>query len=147
MINIERLWTSMHIGDVSWILFFDPRRDLLRKQSQKETVAQSPGADLRATPKSESKSLWVFGSKLLGWKMPKNEPAISLKTFNLPSDPEVLLNVVQTHTMLSCSRGTLYNLIRSGEIKPIKIRSSTRFRRSEIDRFISARTAQSSSQN
>jgi excisionase family DNA binding protein len=79
--------------------------------------------------------------------MPKRQNSAADITTAIPPDALALLNVAQAQTILCISRGTLYNLIRSGEIKPIKIRSSTRFRRSEIDRFISARTAQSSSQN
>jgi excisionase family DNA binding protein len=64
------------------------------------------------------------------------------QTFQTYADQDTLLNIEQTMAVLSCSRGTLYNLISDGEIKPSKIRSSTRFRRSEIDKFISERTTQ-----
>jgi excisionase family DNA binding protein len=54
-----------------------------------------------------------------------------------------LLDVNQAMGILCCSRGTVYNLIRGGDIRPIKVRSSTRFQRSEIERFISERAQQS----
>lgn len=64
------------------------------------------------------------------------------QTFQTYTDQDTLLNIEQTMAVLSCSRGTVYNLVRNGEIKPSKIRSSTRFRRSEIDKFISERPSQ-----
>ena len=74
--------------------------------------------------------------------MERQQSEILNNTFQVYPDPDTLLNIEQTLTALSCSRGTLYNLIRDGEIKPSKIRSSTRFRRSEIERFISERPTQ-----
>jgi excisionase family DNA binding protein len=67
----------------------------------------------------------------------KNNPHEN-KLIGVAADPLALLNVEQARLLLGCSRGTLYNVIRSGEIRPIKIRSSTRFRRSEIERYLSA---------
>lgn len=62
-------------------------------------------------------------------------------------DPLTLLNVAQAQAVLCISRGTLYNLLRSGEISCIKIRSATRFQRSELNRFVSEKANPSSTQN
>lgn len=75
-------------------------------------------------------------------KAPRNLPDIII-----PQDPLALLDIEQTCVLINSSRGTLYNLIRDGAITPIKIRSNTRFRRSEIERFILAQAAKSTSLN
>ena len=79
--------------------------------------------------------------------MPEQQNSAKNITTNISSDALALLNVAQTQLILSISRGTLYNLIRSGELKCIKIRSSTRFQRSELDRFISEKSQNKSAEN
>ena len=74
--------------------------------------------------------------------MDRQQSEILNKSPQTYTDQDTLLNIEQTMAILSCSRGTVYNLVRNGEIKPSKIRSSTRFRRSEIDKFISERPTQ-----
>jgi excisionase family DNA binding protein len=74
--------------------------------------------------------------------MDRQQSQIPNKISQTYTDQDTLLNIEQTMAVLSCSRGTLYNLISDGEIKPSKIRSSTRFSRSEIERFISERPSE-----
>ena len=49
-----------------------------------------------------------------------------------------LYTVQDVCNRLALSRATLYRLIKSGQIEPVKIRSLTRFTEASIDRFLKA---------
>ena len=57
-----------------------------------------------------------------------------------PTPPTVdsLLTVAEACTRLRVSRWTIYELIKSGELQPIHIRTRTLFAPSELDRYLSA---------
>ena len=52
----------------------------------------------------------------------------------LPS--RMLRNIPETMQLLNISRSMLYELIKSGEIKPIKLGRKTLFHHHEIERFV-----------
>jgi hypothetical protein len=62
MIMLAKFFSQLHNDEVSWILFSGPRWVYIYKV-RKESVAQSPAADHRATPKSEpqiSQRFWFI---------------------------------------------------------------------------------------
>ena len=54
------------------------------------------------------------------------------------TDGDELLDTAQAYMYLTVSRATLYRELRRGRIKCIKVRGSTRWRRSELDRDLRA---------
>ena len=147
MINLERLWTFRHIIHISWILFSRPSARLIANA----TSGKSDGtASREASGHSKADLNILVGwsrSLLLSVAMSKQPNSVKDIPAVIPSDALALLNVAQARMILCVSRGTLYNLIRGGELRCIKIRSSTRFQRSELNRFISEKAKQASTEN
>ena len=52
------------------------------------------------------------------------------------ADPEALMTADEVADYLKVSTGTIYNRVSKGEIRFLKVGSSVRFRRSEIDRWV-----------
>jgi excisionase family DNA binding protein len=71
----------------------------------------------------------------------------NLTEIQITQDPLALLDVEQTCEILKCSRGSVYNLIRSGELISLKILSSRRLRRLDVERYIVEQLEKSSSKN
>jgi len=51
--------------------------------------------------------------------------------------PPILMNVQETAAALCASRSTVYRLIESGKLRPIKLGCATRFKRVEVEAFVS----------
>ena len=51
-------------------------------------------------------------------------------------DDKLLVNLIQGANRISVSRSTLYKLIQSGQIRPIRIGRSVRISVEELDRFV-----------
>jgi excisionase family DNA binding protein len=54
---------------------------------------------------------------------------------------DLIFDVLGVAEVLKVGRSTVYSLMNSGELRPIKIGARTLFTRDEIERFIAARTA------
>ncbi len=57
------------------------------------------------------------------------------------TDGQQLLTTAQTTAMLRISRATLYRKVDAGELTPVKIGSAVRFRRSDVDAYVTSLSA------
>ena len=62
---------------------------------------------------------------------------IARDQINFPADPSALFTMEQAGAFLACSRGTIYNLMKRKLLQPVKVLGSTRFRRSDLEAFVS----------
>ncbi len=62
---------------------------------------------------------------------------ITREQVNFPADPCALFTMEQASAFLACSRGTIYNLMKQQLLHPVKVLGSTRFRRSDLEAFVS----------
>jgi excisionase family DNA binding protein len=54
-----------------------------------------------------------------------------------PEQPKkLLLDIVEVCEMLGCSRALVYNLIRRGELRSVKLGRATRFRPADLEALI-----------
>jgi len=90
--------------------------DNCAKRAYKERKKQEKLAKSELSPKVRVKNL-----------VTKYDPSLNFKEF---------LNVEEAAQLLGTSRSTVFRLLRSGEIKRVKLRGRTIIFRSEIDRLL-----------
>jgi len=48
----------------------------------------------------------------------------------------LLLSTAETARLLGVSRQTLWRMSKSGELRPVKVRTGTRYRRADVDKYV-----------
>lgn len=83
----------------------------------------------------KNQTLDVFLKRLITAPRAKQEVAVSSVLALLDGRPEdrLLYGGTEAARMLSISTQTLWRMVRSGTIHPVKIRGSTRYRRSDLE--------------
>ena len=85
----------------------------------------------------QNQSLEVFLRRIITAPKAKQTDAIQTALALLDGKPTdaLLYSGAQTARLLNISVQTLWRMVKSGAIQPVKIRGSTRYRRSDLERL------------